>query len=186
MVTIAALWLPILLSAVVVFVVSAAVWMFMPHHKHDFAPASDQDKLMDAVRSSTPGPGMYYFPWAIGGDERSPEYQEQVRAGPVGILRVRDPQSVVNMGPAMLKSVLLYAVIGVFVAYLASVTLAAGASYLSVFQVTGTAAFMAYGFVGYQEAIWFGLPASVAFKHSLDGLAYALLTAGIFGWLWPA
>lgn len=186
MVTIAALWLPILLSAVVVFVVSAAVWMAMPHHKNDFSSASDQDTLMNAVRSSTPGPGMYMFPWAAGGGDNSEEYRNQLRAGPVGILRVRDPESVINMGPAMLKSVVLYLVIGVFVAYLASVTLAAGAPYLSVFQVTGTAAFMAYGFVGYQEAIWFGLPARVAFKHSLDGLAYALLTAGIFGWLWPA
>lgn len=186
MVTITALWLPVILSAAVVFVVSAMVWMVMPHHKHDFAPASDQDALMDAVRTSTPGPGMYYFPWAAGGDENSPAYKEQVRAGPVGILRVRDPQSVVNMGPAMLKSVVLYLAVGVFVAYLASVTLRAGAPYLSVFQVTGMAAFMAYGFIGYQESIWFGLPASVAFKHSLDGLAYALLTAGIFGWLWPA
>lgn len=186
MVAITALWLPILLSAVVVFIVSAAVWMAMPHHRNDFAPAADQDALMDAVRSSTPGPGMYYFPWATDGDQNSPEYKEQVRAGPVGILRVRDPEAALNMGPAMLKSVLLYLVVGVFVAYLASVTLEPGAAYLSVFQVTGTAAFMAYGFIGYQEAIWFGLPAKVAFKHSLDGLAYALLTAGIFGWLWPA
>ena len=185
MATIAALWLPILLSAVVVFIVSAAVWMVMPHHKNDFSPASDQDALMDAVRGSTPGPGMYYFPWAAGG-ENSPEYREMARTGPVGILRVRDPEAVLNMGPAMLKSVSLYLVVSVFVAYLASVALAPGAAYLSVFQVTGTAAFMAYGFIGYQEAIWFGLPGRVAFKHSLDGLAYALLTAGIFGWLWPS
>ena len=185
MAAIAALWLPILLSAVVVFVVSAAVWMAMPHHKNDFSPASDQDALMDAVRSSTPGPGMYFFPWAAGG-ENSPEYKEMARRGPVGILRVRDPASVLNMGPAMLKAVVVNLVIGVFVAYLASVALEPGAAYLSVFQVTGTAAFMAHGFIGYQDAIWFGLPARVAFKYSLDGLVYALLTAGIFGWLWPA
>ena len=185
MAAIAALWLPILLSGVVVFIVSAAVWMVMPHHKNDFSPASDQDALMDAVRGSTPGPGMYYFPWAAGG-ENSPEYREMARTGPVGILRVRDPEAVLTMGPAMLKSVSLYLVVSVFVAYLASVALAPGAAYLSVFQVTGTAAFMAYGFIGYQEAIWFGLPARVAFKHSLDGLVYALLTAGIFGWLWPS
>ena len=60
-----------------------------------------------------------------------------------------------------------------------------GASYLAVFRVTGTAAFLAYGFVGFQDSIWFGLPGKVAFKHALDGLVYALLTAGIFAWLWP-
>ncbi|MCY3610673.1 MAG: hypothetical protein OXH51_03985 [Gemmatimonadetes bacterium] len=186
MVTITALWAPILLSAVVVFVVSAMVWMVMPHHKSDFAAADDEDGLMDAVRDGTAGPGMYMFPHAPDSEMNSEAYRERLKAGPVGILRVRDPQSVLDMKPAMAKSVVLYLVVGVFVAYLASVALDPGASYLSVFQVTGTAAFMAYGFIGYQEAIWFGLPGSVAFKHSIDGLGYALLTAGIFGWLWPA
>ena len=186
MVTVTALWAPILLSAVVVFVVSAMVWMVMPHHKNDFAAADDEDGLMNAVRKGAGDPGMYMFPHAPDSEMNSEAYRERLRAGPVGILRVRDPQSVLDMKPAMGKSILLYLVVGVFVAYLASIALDAGASYLSVFQVTGTAAFMAYGFIGYQESIWFGLPASVAFKHSIDGLAYALLTAGIFGWLWPS
>ena len=185
MVTITALWLPILLSAIVVFAVSAMAWMVMPHHKNDFARADDEDALMDAVRGSVSGPGMYTFPFAPDSEMSSEGYRERLAAGPVGILRVRDPQSVIDMKPAMAKSVLLYLVVGVFVAYMASTTLEAGASYLSVFQVTGTAAFMAYGFVGFQESIWFGLPGKVAFKHALDGLVYALLTAGIFGWLWP-
>jgi len=180
-----ALWLPILLTTAVVFVVSAMVWMVMPHHKDDFARADDEDALMDAVRDSVAGPGMYMFPWAPDSEQTGEGYRERLLAGPVGILRVRDPQSVIDMKPAMAKSVLLHLAVAVFVAYLASATLEEGASYLSVFQVTGTAAFMAHGFIGFQESIWFGLPGKVAFKHALDGLVYALLTAGIFGWLWP-
>lgn len=180
-----ALWLPILLSAIVVFAVSAAVWMVMPHHRNDFAPADDEDALMDAVRRSAAGPGMYTFPWAPDREMSSETYRERLAAGPVGILRVRDPRSVLDMRRSMAKSVLLHGVIAGFVAYLASSTLDAGASHPSVFQVTGTAAFMAYGFTAFQESIWFGLPGRVAFKHALDGLVYALLTAGIFGWLWP-
>ena len=186
MVTVTALWVPILLSALVVFVVSAMVWMVMPHHKDDFARADDEDGLMDAVRVGAVNYGMYMFPHAPDSGMDSETYRERLRVGPVGILRVRDPQSVLDMKPAMAKSILLYLVVGVFVAYLASIALDAGASFLSVFQVTGTAAFMAYGFIGYQESIWFGLPGSVAFKHSIDGLGYAILTALIFGWLWPA
>lgn len=186
MVPLAALWLPILLSALVVFAVSAAVWMVMPHHRNDFAPADDEDALMDAVRRNVAGPGMYMFPRAPDSGMSGEAYRERLAAGPVGILRVRDPQSVLDMRPSMARSVLLQVVIATFVAYLASSTLDAGASYPSVFQVTGTAAFMAFGFTGFQESIWFGLPGRVAFKHALDGLLYALLTAGIFGWLWPA
>ena len=185
MIPLTALWLPVLLSAIVVFVVSAMVWMVMPHHRNDFAPAEDEDALMDAVRRTVAGTGMYTFPWPPDGEENSEAYRDRLSAGPVGVLRVRAPQSVLDMKPAMAKSFLLQVVVGVFVAYLAASTLESGASYLSVFRVTGTAAFMAYGFIGFQESIWFGLPGKVAFKHALDGLVYALLTAGIFGWLWP-
>jgi len=181
-----ALWLPILLSGMVVFAVSAMIWMVMPHHKQDFAAADDEDALMDAVRSTVPGPGMYTFPRAPDGEMSGEAYRERLAAGPVGILRVRDPETVIDMRPAMAKSVLLHLVIAVFVAWLASSTLEVGASHASVFQVAGTAAFMAHGFIGFQESIWFGLPGRVAFKHALDGLVYALLTAGIFGWLWPS
>lgn len=186
MVSLAALWLPIVLSAVVVFVASAAVWMVMPHHKNDFSRVGDEDAVMDALRPHVAGPGMYTFPWATGSDMGSESYKEKVRKGPVGILKVRSAESALSMSGAMAKSFLLYLAIGVFVAYLASRTLPIGTEYLTVFQVTGTAAFMAHGFIGFQESIWFALPGRVAFKHALDGLLYALLTAGIFGWLWPA
>ncbi|MCY4398592.1 MAG: hypothetical protein OXE96_04500 [Gemmatimonadetes bacterium] len=186
MIPIAALWLPIVLSGVVVFVVSAMVWMVMPHHKKDFARVEDEGTFLDAIRSCGAGPGMYVFPWADGAEEDSAEYRERVRQGPVGILRVRDGESVLDMRTAMAKSLVLYLVVGVFVAFVASISLGAGAGFLAVFRITGLAAFMAHGFIGFQESIWFGLPGSVAFKHALDGLVYALLTASVFGWLWPA
>ncbi len=186
MVPLTALWLPVLLSAIVVFAVSAMVWMVMPHHKNDFAPAEDEDALMDAVRGGVAGPGMYSFPWPRDGEDNSEAYRERLAAGPVGVLRVRDPGAVIDMRPAMAKSFLLQVVVAVFVAFLAAGTLQRGASFLPVFHVAGTAAFMAHGFIGFQESIWFGLPGKVAFKHALDGLVYALLTASIFGWLWPA
>ena len=186
MIPIAALWLPIVLSGVVVFVVSAMVWMVMPHHKKDFARVEDEGTFLDAIRSCGAGPGMYVFPWADGAEENSAEYRERVRQGPVGILRVRDGESVLDMRTAMAKSLVLYLVVGAFVAFVASASLGAGAGFLAVFRITGLAAFMAHGFIGFQESIWFGLPGSVAFKHALDGLVYALLTASVFGWLWPA
>jgi len=35
------------------------------------------------------------------------------------------------------------------------------------------------------NGIWKGQTWSVTFKEVVDGLVYALLTAGTFGWLWP-
>jgi hypothetical protein len=49
MVTIGALWLPILLSSIVVWVASALFWMVMPHHKSDFGKLPDEDAARQAL-----------------------------------------------------------------------------------------------------------------------------------------
>ena len=58
--------------------------------------------------------------------------------------------------------------------------------YLGVFRVAGTTAFIAYAAGLWQQSIWYSRPWSTTLKHTLDGLIYALLTGGAFGWLWPA
>lgn len=44
MVTLSALWLPILLSAVIVFVASSIIHMAIPIHKNDYRQLPDEDK----------------------------------------------------------------------------------------------------------------------------------------------
>ena len=181
-----ALWLPVLVATVAVFVASAVVWMALPHHKKDFAEAKDEGGLMDAVRKCVGGgPGMYYFPFAKWGEENSDAYRDKVREGPVGVLRVRDPEAVLDMRSALIKAFLQYLAINGVIALLAGAVAGAEATFAQVFHVTGLAAFLAYGFVGVQESIWFGLPGKVALKHAADGLAYAAITGAAFGWLWP-
>jgi len=85
----------------------------------------------------------------------------------------------------MIISLIFYIVVGIFVAYLASRFLSATTEYLTVFRLTGTVTFMAYGMGIIQDAIWFGRPWSAIFKNLFDALIYAFLTAGTFGWLWP-
>jgi len=72
-----------------------------------------------------------------------------------------------------------------FVAYIAGRTVAPGAHYPAVFRVAGSVAFMTYGLGPLVNGIWKGQPWSMVFKEAFDGLIYALLTAGTFGWLWP-
>lgn len=76
-------------------------------------------------------------------------------------------------------------VVSFFAAYLASRTLDPGADYLAVFRVVGTTAFLAYSMAHMSDSIWKGQKWSTTIKHMIDGLVYALLTAGCFGWLWP-
>lgn len=181
----ASLWMPVLVSAAAVFVASALAWTAMPHHRSDFARADDEDALMDAVRKSAPTPGMYYFPHADHKTERTEEYHRKVAAGPVGVLRVRDPKAALNMSGAMIKSFVYNLVVATLVAYVASGAHAPGAAFWDVFGTVGPATFLAYALSSVHESIWMGLPRSAAIKQGIDGFVYALVTAGIFSWLWP-
>ena len=95
------------------------------------------------------------------------------------------PSGTPTMGSKITLSFVFYLVISTIVAYLVSRTLDAGADYLAVFRVTGTVAWLAYGTATIPDAIWFGRPWSGIVKGLLDGLVFAVLTAGFFGWLWP-
>ncbi len=186
MVPIASLWLAILLSSVAVFFVSFLVWMVLPHHRSDWSKLPDEEGFSAAVRATGAGPGQYQFPYCATPKEMNePEFMEKQAKGPVGqlILFPTGPQS-------LAKNLTLYflysLVVSWLVAYLTSRTVAPGADYLTVFRVAGTAAWLAYSWALPPLAIWFGRSWSSVLKEMLDGLAYALLTAGFFGWLWPA
>jgi hypothetical protein len=47
------------------------------------------------------------------------------------------------------------------------------------------AAFLGYAGALWQMSIWYRRAWSTTIKATVDGLIYALLTAGTFGWLWP-
>jgi hypothetical protein len=76
-------------------------------------------------------------------------------------------------------------VIGVFAAYVAGRALPAGAPYLAVFRFAGVSAFLGYALALWQMPIWYGRSSVTTLKASVDGLVYALVTGGVFGWLWP-
>jgi hypothetical protein len=185
MITIISLWLPILLSAIVVWIASAIVWMALPHHKSDYRGLPDEEAARTAMKTQDLPPGQYDIPHLPSRSSlKQPEYQKKFEEGPVGFLTVL-PKGIPGMGKSMVLSLVYYLVISIFAAYLASRTLAPGAEYLSVFRLTGTVAWLAYGFAIFPDVIWFGRPWSFAFKNLFDALFYALLTAGMFGALWP-
>jgi hypothetical protein len=179
------LWLPILLSAVVVFVASSIIHMALPWRRNDYFKVPDQDRVMAALRPFAIPPGDYMLPRAANMQEvNAPEFKDRLRQGPVMILTVLP-----NGGRGMAGSLVLWfayaAVIGLFSAYVASRALPAGAEYLPVFRFVGTAAFLCYAVGLWHMSIWYGRSWVTALKDTVDGLVYALLTAGVFGWLWP-
>jgi hypothetical protein len=185
MVALSALWLPIVLSAVIVFVASSVIHMVLRYHRKEYRGLPDEAAGLEALRKQGLTPGTYILPYAPTSKAMgSPEMLAKYNQGPVGLL------TIIPSGPPALGKNLtlwfLYSVlVGVFVAYLTGRTVAPGAEYLGVFRVAGTVAFMGYGVGNLVDSIWKCQRWSATLKMTFDGLVYALLTAGVFGWLWP-
>lgn len=177
------LWLPIVLSAVIVFVAAALMWMVAPHHKNEWKGLSNEEAARAALKGLAPG--QYVIPWCPPERMKDPDVIKKRQEGPTAWLTVV-PSGVMGMGKPMVLSVVYYLAVGVAVAYLAGRTLAPGTPYLQVFRVVGTVSWLAYGWGSLSDAIWFGKPWGSVFKQMADSLVYAMLTAGTFGWLWPA
>jgi len=178
------LWLPIVVSTVVVFVASSIVWMAMPHHKADMKAIKDEGPINRALGEMKLAPGGYYIPNC--GDKekmKSGEFKDRWKNGPWAFLVIPAgaPSFPLNLAVTFIE----FLVVSVVIAYIASVTTPADAEYLSVFRVVGAAGVLAYvlGTI-HHEFFQMKTVRHVVFC-AFDGVVYALLTAGIFAWLWP-
>jgi hypothetical protein len=185
MIPLIALWLPLLLSAVIVFFASFIMHMVLPYHKRDYRKLPEEDRVTDALRNAGVTRGRaYFFPYFSFKEMKSARAIEKMKRGPVGLLTVL-PSGPPAMGKNLVQWFLYCVVISTFAAYLSSRTLAPGSPFLQVFRVAGTVALLGNGAAHVQESIWNGRSWLVTFKHIFDSAIYAALTAVTFGWLWP-
>lgn len=186
MISLAQLWLPILLSTVAVFFASSALHMALKFwHLPDYKGFSNEDEVRAAIRGGNPStPGIYNLPYCSMETMNSPETKQKLAEGPVGIMLLR-PAGPMNMAAPMVQWFVFCLLVSLFAAYVAAVTLAAGTEGAQVFRVVATVTFMAYAFGAIPNGVWFGQPWKSVFKHVVDGLVYALVTGALFCWLWP-
>jgi hypothetical protein len=178
------LWLPILLSATAVWVISTIVGMALPHHKRDFIGLPDEDGFMDDLRRSGIPPGNYLFPDFRDREAmKSEKVEKALKEGPVGHLSVWQPP--VTMGAKMVATLIVYLVVSTLIAYLTRVALPGAAPFAKVFQVAATAGILAYCFSFIPNAVWFGSYKRTIVASFLDGILYGLITGAIFAWRWP-
>ena len=184
MVTIASLWLPILLSAVAVFIASSIIHMFLGYHSADYGKLAAEDEFMAAVRKLDIPPGDYMVPSPTSHAAfKDPAFQQKLKAGPRAIMTVMGGD--IGMGKQLFQWFLYCVLIGITAAYISGRALGPGAHYLKVFRFAGATAFYGYTLAGLQQSIWYKRSWGTTLRNTLDGLIYALLTAGFFGWLWP-
>jgi hypothetical protein len=169
MVPVTSLWLPILVSAAVVFVASSIIHMAFKYHHDDWKRLPSHDDVQEAMRRFSVPPGDYH---ARGGQ------------GPNFVITIMPPgQS--GMGKNLVMWFLYSALVSVFAGYVAGAALGPGAMYLRVFQFAGTVAFCSYSLALMHDSIWYNRKWRTTLLSMFDGLIYGLLTAGTFGWLWP-
>lgn len=182
---IAELWIPIVLSAVLIFVASSLIHMVFKWHNSEYQKLSNEDAVRTAMRAGSPAPGQYVVPHcadmkAMG----SPEMQQKFVEGPIAFLTVR-PSGPPKMGGAL--GLWFAYVLGVCViaAYVGTRSLPEGATFYQVGRLVGALSFLSYVGGSVQMGIWMGKPWSSVAKDALDGVIYAVIAGSVFGCFWP-
>lgn len=185
MIPIFSLWLPIVLSAVLVFVASSLIHMALRYHNSDFKKLPDEKSVTDALRPLNIPPGEYAMPFSADMKEmRSEEFKDKRVKGPNAIMTVF-PNGVPSMGKYLAQWFVYNIVVAFIAAYVTSRAVPTGGEYLAAFRFAGVTTFCCYTLASYQASIWFNRSWTTNIKNTIDGLIYALLTGGVFGWLWP-
>jgi hypothetical protein len=185
MIPLSALWLPILLSAVFVFIASSVIHMALPWHKKDYLGVPQADQVAAALRPHAIPPGDYMLPKPDTMQQlRSPEYLDRVAKGPVIVMTVM-PNVMMPIGP-MLAKWFVYIIGVVFIAAaVASTLMPRSADSHLVVHTIGVISFLGFAAALWQMAIWYRRSWVTTLKSTIDGLVYAAITAATFAWLWP-
>jgi len=187
MVSLTALWLPVLGSAVGVFFVSFITHMVLPYHRSDVLKLSGdkEDEILDALRRISVPPGDYAAPHAgSSAGMNDPAFIAKATKGPLAFMTIA-PGASPSMGPYLARWFAYCVVVGLVVAYVAGIVFGPGADVMTVFRVVSTVAFMAYALALPQHSIWYRRSWATTMKSVFDGLIYGLVTGAVFAWLWP-
>lgn len=179
------LWLPILITTVVLFFASFLAWAILPHHNPDYNKLPDEKAFTTALSEHSITPGrMYIFPYMQHKDMKDQANIDRYNRGPWGVLNLWPAKPA--MGANMAATIITFLIITTLLAHLATIALLPGAPFGRVFHFFAIAALLAHWTGAVVKEIWFAIPLRAKAMDLIDAIAYALLTALIFALLWPA
>lgn len=185
MIQLSALWLPILLSGVFIFIASSIIHMATPLHKGDYVRVPTEDKLADVVRSLNIPPGDYMMPRPATMQEmKTPQFAERVKAGPNLIMTVL-PTGSTGMGRQLGLWFVFSLVVSAVAAYIAGAALRPGATFMEIARFAGTTAFMGFAAAVWPMHIWYRRALGTTIRTTIDAVIYALIISATLAWLWP-
>jgi hypothetical protein len=184
MVSLMQLWLPILLSAVFVFIASSLLNMLLSFwHRSDYHGFSNEDEVRAAMRKGMNGGGMYNVPFCLPDKMNDPEMLKKMEEGPLAMVSLK-PGAKFNLGVPLLQWFLLCLLISLIAAML-SMVLPVGAPPSHVFHTLALAGLLGHSMGPITSGIWWAHPWRSVFKYIVDGIIYALIIGATFMWLWP-
>lgn len=185
MTSMAALWLAILVSSVLVFLASSVIHMASPWHKGDYPRYARENDVLDALRPLALPPGDYFMPRSTSmAAMKSPEFIERLTRGPIVLMTVF-PNGPMQMGGTFVKWFVYLIVVSLFAAYAAFISMPPGAQSRELFRVVFTTSFAGYALALWQLSIWYRRAWSITIKSTVDAAVYAAITGAVFVWLWP-
>jgi hypothetical protein len=185
MTSIGALLIPILVSAVLVFLASSVIHMASPWHKGDYPRSPKEGAILDALRPLDIPPGDYFMPRpASTAEMKSPEFNERLKRGPVVLMTVM-PNGPMQMGGTFVQWFIYLLVVGFLAAGVAHTTLHRGDEPGLIFHTVALTAFAGYALALWQLSIWYRRSWMITIKSTVDGVIYAAITGAVFVWLWP-
>lgn len=178
--------LPLVVSAIGIFVASSLIHMVFKWHTPDYRKLANEDEVAAALRKGGATPGQYVLPHCMDMKEmQSAEMQKKYADGPNGYV-VLGPNGLPNIGKSLLQWFVLTLVVSGFIACICAAVFAPGAAPGTLLHVAGMIAFAAYGAGSVIDAIWFARAWGIVAKDLLDALIYAAITGASFALLWPA
>jgi hypothetical protein len=178
-------WLPILLSAAIVFFISSLVHMAFKWHAADYRGFPNEDAVRDVLRAGAPVAGKrFVVPYCSDMKEMAGEaMQKKYIDGPNAVI-VFGPNARPNMGKHLGQWFLLCLLVSTVAAFLTAKAYGVAAPAQGAAKMAAVVAFVAYGFGTIQESIWMYRSWSSSAKYLLDSALYALGTGAAFYWTW--
>lgn len=184
--TLLALWLPILLTAIGVFFASSLIHMVFKWHNSEYRALPNEDEVRNALGSVKLNPGLYSTPHCTDMKEiQTDAMQQKFRDGPVALITIRAPGAP-TMGKYLLQWFILNLVIAALAGVLALQAYGINTNAHAAGHFVGLFSMIAYACGSVQESIWMGRPWSATFKNILDAFIYGAVSAVIFWQFWPA
>jgi hypothetical protein len=178
-------WLPILASAIGVFVASSLIHMVFKWHNSDYRALSNEAEVAAAIRAGAPAPGQYVIPHCPGMKDMANEAtQAKFREGPVGFITLR-PNGMPSMGSALGLWFAFTLLVATISAAIPLQIYGLGGERHAVAHLAALVTLLTYAGGSIQQGIWMGKPWRSVAKDLLDALIFAVVTAFAFAFLWP-